>query len=181
MPTNALLNPLVLPILGLLVEEPRHSYAIFTELRSRHAHMTVRNGTVYTLIERLRAEGWIRNDDSRTPSTVEITPEGVEALRQKVIRQVIDSELIDGHAFTTALAYVGILDKQDARELLSVRATAVRDALAGLDDVLRKTDVPPLHMIEAHYMRSKLAHDADWLEQTIADVDSGNLVWVTGR
>ncbi len=143
--------------------------------------MTVRNGTVYTLIERLRAEGWIRNDDSRTPSTVEITPEGVEALRQKVIRQVIDSELIDGHAFTTALAYVGILDKQDARELLSVRATAVRDALAGLDDVLRKTDVPPLHMIEAHYMRSKLAHDADWLEQTIADVDSGNLVWVTGR
>lgn len=178
MPTNALLNPLVLPILGLLVEEPRHPYAIFTELRSRHAHLNVRNGTVYTLIDRLRSEGWIRIDDSRNPPTVEITADGADALRRNVIRHVMDSDLTDGHAFVTALAYVGILDRQDARELLSARAAAVREELARLDDVLSKTDVPPLHMIEAHYMRSKLDHDAAWLEQVVADIDSGHLVWV---
>ena len=35
MPKSALDNPLILPILGLLVERPRHPYAVFAELRRR--------------------------------------------------------------------------------------------------------------------------------------------------
>ena len=59
MPKNALDNPLVLPILGLLVEQPRHAYAVFSEVRSRYGYLEVRNATVYTLLDRLTAEGWV--------------------------------------------------------------------------------------------------------------------------
>src|ERR1700730_18082051 len=36
----------------LLVERPRHSYAVFTELRRRYVYLHVRNATVYALLER---------------------------------------------------------------------------------------------------------------------------------
>lgn len=181
MPTNALTNPLVLPLLGVLVEGPRHAYAVLVELRARYAHMAVRSGTVYTLIERLQSENWITsNDDSLSPAILKATPDGVRALEESVRRELLNGDLNSGHRFATALAYLGILDRRDARDLLTRRAAVVRSEVARIDHLLSSADVPPLHMIEASYLRSKLAHDATWLEETVNAIDRGDLVWIRG-
>lgn len=180
MPTNALTNSLVLPLLGVLVEGPRHAYAVLVELRARYAHMAVRSGTVYTLIERLQSENWITSNDSLSPAVLEATPDGVRALEQTVRRELLDGDLNSGHRFATALAYLGILDKRDARDLLTGRAAVVRREVARIDHLLSSVDAPRLHMIEASYLRSKLVHDATWLEETVNAIDRGDLVWIRG-
>lgn len=55
-------SPLVLPLLGLLLEHPRHQYALLAELRDRYG-LRVRTGSVYTLVGSLRDAGWIEQAD----------------------------------------------------------------------------------------------------------------------
>jgi hypothetical protein len=164
-PKNALDNPLVLPILGLLVERPRHAYAVYLE---------VRNATVYTLLGTLTEAGWIEPTGTADLRT---TRAGGAALADRVAAQLRDADLAGGPAFMTALAYLGILPRDLAVTVLRERVGRLRAERQRLAHAVRGADVAEIHMIEAHYLVARLRHDADWLARLAGRVESGTVTW----
>ncbi|WP_043514012.1 MULTISPECIES: PadR family transcriptional regulator [unclassified Actinoplanes] len=179
MPTNALANPLVLPILGLLAERPRHAYALFSELRSRYTYLGVRNSTVYTLLNTLVDAGWLRPTPVGTDrQEFRLTPAGRQALAERVEREIRDGALGDRTAFLTALAYLGILTPDAAAATLEIRAGRVHHEQERLAHALdAATGVPELHMIEIHFYRDQLQREHAWLDATARRTRSGALAW----
>lgn len=177
MPKNALDNPLVLPILGLLVEQPRHAYAVFAELRRRYEYLDVRNATVYTLLETLAGAGWIEADDTGRQPGLHATGTGTAELSHRVATQLRETDLTGGPAFMTALAYLGILPRDRAVAVLRERVDRIRTQRQLLADVIRDADISEVHMIEIHYLTARLNHDAKWLTRTASRVEAGELGW----
>ncbi len=177
MPKNALDNPLVLPILGLLVEQPRHAYAVFAELRGRYEYLDVRNATVYTLLGTLTDAGWIESAGTGRQSTIRATRAGAAALADRVAAQLREADLAGGPAFMTALAYLGILSRDLAVTVLRERVGLLRAERQRLATAVRDAGVAELHMIEAHYLLARLRHDADWLTRVANRAESGALAW----
>jgi DNA-binding PadR family transcriptional regulator len=176
-PKNALDNPLVLPILGLLIEQPRHAYALFAELRRRYDYLDVRNATVYTLVETLTGAGWIEADDTGRQPGLHATRKGIAALSHRVATQLSEADLTGGPAFMTALAYLGILPRDQAVTVLRERVARIRTQRQLLADAIRDADLPEVHMIEIHYLTARLNHDAKWLARTANRVEAGELGW----
>ncbi len=177
MPTNALANPLVLPILGLLVEQPRHAYAVFAELRDRYEYLHVRNATVYTLLDTLTNSGWIEGTARDDRPVLATTAAGRTALADKVAGQIAHSDLTGGPAFMTALAYLGILSREEASRVLRDRLHTIRARAEALQRIVDTAGASELHMIEAHYLLERFAHDANWLERTAQRVADGDISW----
>ncbi|MEU0545684.1 helix-turn-helix transcriptional regulator [Nocardia sp. NPDC005978] len=178
MPKNALDNPLVLPILGLLVEQSRHPYALFSELERRYDYLQVRNGTVYTLLDRLAAEGWVESAEGGARAALTVTESGVAALAERVYRILREADPTGGPGFVTALAYLGILPRDRAVEVLEQRVEHLRDEIRRLERAVLDAAGPEVHMIEAHFLLSRLRHDADWLETTARRIEAGDLGWI---
>jgi DNA-binding PadR family transcriptional regulator len=185
-PKNALENPLVLPILGLLAERPRHPYAVFAELRRRYAYLQVRNATVYTLLDTLKAARLVElvpdadrghHGDHADHEPLRLTPGGAAALAERVEREVRGGDLTGGPAFMTALAYLSIMPPARAAEALEARAAALASETRQLQQTLKATGAREVHMIEAHYLQSRLHHDTQWLTATAHRIKSGNLPW----
>lgn len=179
MPTNALANPLVLPLLGLIAEQPRHAYALFSELRSRYSYINVRNSTVYTLLGTLVEAGWLSSESSDTDrQTFRLTPAGRQALAEKVEHELHEGALGDRTAFMTALAYLGILGPVEAALALRRRVERIHQEEERVACALDGAEhVPELHMIETHYYRDQLNHERSWLTETIRRIDSKSLAW----
>ncbi|WP_168203700.1 PadR family transcriptional regulator [Humibacter ginsenosidimutans] len=177
MPSNALANPLVLPILGLLVEQPRHPYAVFSELRARYDFLKVRNATVYTLLNTLTRAGWIIESPQQDSPVLSTTVAGREALAERVTVGLRGGALSADAEFMTALAYVGILAPKDAVAALQDRRDRLRDELARIRRVLDDSPALELHMIEVHYYHDRLRHDLAWIERTITRMGDGSLAW----
>lgn len=179
MPTHALANPLVLPILGLVAEQPRHAYALFSELRSRYAYIGARNSTVYTLLNTLVAAGWLRSKPKGSDrEAFHLTPAGRQALAERVEHELQNGDLGDRTAFMTALAYLGVLDPTDAAAALQGRVDRIHREEERLVGALDQAEsIPELHMIETHYYRDQLEHERSWLAATIHRIRSGSLPW----
>lgn len=177
MPTNALENPLVLPILGLLTERPAHGYGLYAVLRDRYHHLKVSRSTVYTLVNRLRDSGWVTLGSEATPPKYAITPAGTTALAELVAHALRSGPPGPSEGFTTAVAYLGILDPQEAVSLLDQRRAHTQDAVKRLQQALVDYPAPELHMIEVRYRVATLANDAQWLETTARRIRSGDLEW----
>lgn len=179
MPTNALANPLVLPILGLLAEQPRHAYGLFSELRSRYAYLAVRNATVYTLLTTLVETGWLRpRQHGADRQEFSLTEAGRYALADRVNHELQDGDLAERPAFLTALAYLGILTPETAASALQHRADRIQQEEARLGRALEEaSDIPELHMIETHFYREQLHHERTWLDVTTQRIRSTDLAW----
>ncbi|MGH3502107.1 MAG: helix-turn-helix transcriptional regulator [Nocardioidaceae bacterium] len=170
-------NPLVLPILGLLVEQPRHAYAVFAELRRRYTFLTVRNATVYTLLSTLTTTGWVDTTDSAARPTLTTSPVGREAFAEMVNNQLRTADPADTTAFMTALAYIGILTPAEAAEALRDRLALISRERHRIHELVIESGVTELHMIEAYFYLNRLGHDAAWVEQTIHRIETGDLTW----
>ncbi|GGM37402.1 PadR family transcriptional regulator [Promicromonospora citrea] len=179
MPTNALANPLVLPILGLVAEQPGHAYALFSELRSRYAYISVRNSTVYTLLNTLVEAGWLHSEPRDTDrQTFQLTSAGRQALAERVEHELRDGALGNRTAFMTALAYLGILTPTEAAAALQSRVNRIHQEEERLASALDEAgSVPELHMIETHYYRDQLNHERSWLDATVRRIRSNTLAW----
>jgi DNA-binding PadR family transcriptional regulator len=121
-PKSALDNPLILPILGLLAERPRHPYAVFAELRRRYPYLQVRNATVYTLLETLRAHQWIEAGPGGDHDALRVTRGGAAALAERVEAEVRGGDLTGGASYMAALAYLSIMPPGRAALALHARA-----------------------------------------------------------
>lgn len=192
MPLRAVDNPLVLPLLGLVVEGRRHPYAMLTELRSRYRHLRVRTGTVYTLLKSLEEAGWLSSAAEQdtgagaggraagAPRTVyALTPAGAAELRRRVVADLADVGPEAEQRFVTALAYLGSLDREQAVATLAGRRDALQARAAELEAALHAAPVPEIFMIEVAYLLSRTRHDLAWLDEAVTRIRSGGLSWPT--
>ncbi|MBB4685689.1 PadR family transcriptional regulator [Amycolatopsis jiangsuensis] len=175
MPQNALDNPLVLPMLGLLVESPRHQYALLRELRTRYAFLPVKTATVYTLVQTLARQGLVAVAEEDERPEVSLTEAGFADFRERVERQLSESDPNVGARFVIALAYVGVLPRERAVRLLRDRADALRADRRALAETIGKAGLAELQMVEAHFLESRLRHDAGWLTRLATRLEAGEL------
>jgi DNA-binding PadR family transcriptional regulator len=176
-PKSALDNSLILPILGLLAEQPRHPYAVFAELRRRYPYLQVRNATVYTLLDTLRELRWIEAREDGDHEALRVTGTGAAALAERVEDEVRGADLTGGPSSMAALAYLSIMPPARAVPVLRARATAIADESRRLQAVLEEAGGSEVHMIEVHYLLARLKHDEQWLTATARRIETGELTW----
>jgi hypothetical protein len=150
---------------------------VFAELRRRYPFLQARNATVYTLIETLKALGWIETPDTGEPEALHPTSAGAGALAERVEAEVRGGDLTGGPSSVAALAYLSILSPADAAEALRSRATAIGDEARQLQEALDGAEAAEIHMIEVHYLLSRLRHDMQWLTGTAHRIETGELAW----
>jgi len=187
MPLRATDNALVLPLLGLLLEQPRHQYALLAELRARYG-WRVRTGSLYTLVGSLRDVGWIEphdrgrssGGDKPAPTVFRVTQAGADELARRVVADLTDPDPMNAPRFVMALAYIGILDRTTAIAALTSRVEVLRKRVDDWEQAITASGLAPIYMIETDFLASQTRHDIDWLERFIDRIADPNYVWPTG-
>lgn len=184
MPKRALDNPLVLAILGLLLERPMHPYDILNELRTRNANQVTR-GSVYDIVAALVTAGWIHEtarlrQGNRPERTVyALTDSGRDELISRLDEQIRNPRR-DFTPFLGAVAYLGALGRTGAAEALAERARRLRERIAGDEQNLTHVlgqGLQRLHMIEVEYAIHQARAEVAWIDSVLAEIRSGSLTW----
>src|SRR5690242_2487403 len=137
MPLDATRNALVLPMLGLLVEQPAHAYDVAARLAGRYPLLAVTRSSVTTLLKSLAAAQPVRAREPERPgrrparTVYELTEAGIELFRERVVEGLGEGPPASA-AFLTALAYLGILSRPAAAAVLGERVERLRRELDGL-------------------------------------------------
>jgi DNA-binding PadR family transcriptional regulator len=174
-PLDATRNSLVLPILGLLVEQPAHAYQVTTRLEARYPHLKTRRSSVVTLLKSLADGGLLHagrpesvaNRPART--TYQPTEAGIAMFRSRV-REALNESAAASADFVTAVAYLGILPAAEAITVLRDRAERLRRETPVIPPGL-----PEIQMIEVHYWLRVLATEIAWLTETAGRIAGGDL------
>jgi DNA-binding PadR family transcriptional regulator len=174
-PLDATRNGLVLPILGLLVEQPAHAYEITARLEARYPHLKTRRSSVVTLLKSLADGGLlaagapesVANRPART--TYRPTDAGIALFRVRV-REALTASVPASADFLTAVAYLGILPAAEAIAVLRARAERLRREMPVIPPGL-----PEIQMIEVHYWLRVLHTEITWLTETAERLAGGDL------
>ncbi|MFE9250415.1 PadR family transcriptional regulator [Streptomyces sp. NPDC007088] len=191
MPRRTLDNPVVLAVLGLLLERPSHPHQMLSELRHRSAHhaAAISRGTLYNTVAALAEAGWVAEEDrqragNRPERTVyALTAAGRTELVRRLDLQIRTPER-DFPQFLGAVTYLGALGPEGATAALSERVRLLAERTAGDEERLAAAlagGVPRLHVIEAEYALSLARAESAWIGAVLADIRSGALAWPEGQ
>lgn len=181
------LNPLAVSTLALLAERPMHPYEAYQLMLQRQEDRVVRvsAGSLYRTVERLAEQGLLAEQGSeregnRPERTVyAITDAGRAALRERLAEMLrtIENEYPE---FPVAIGEAHNLPAEEVTALLAERAAELRRRIAFIDGVvphIQAKGVARRYILNVFYSRAMLEREADWLERTIAELDSGELEW----
>ncbi|HEX6353305.1 PadR family transcriptional regulator [Actinophytocola sp.] len=180
MPLDASRNSLVLPLLGLLVEQPAHAYDLAARLSARYGHLTVTRSSVTSLLKALESKGLVASGvpervGNRPPRTVfELTDAGIADFRRKVEEGLRDSQ-VAAVDFTMAVAYAGILPAGHAMSILAARADRLDEELAALP--ADPQGVAEVHMLEVAYWRTIVATEIAWIRTLVSRIQTQDIDW----
>ncbi|MCE6994252.1 PadR family transcriptional regulator [Saccharothrix sp. S26] len=186
MPRRALDNPLVLAVLGLLLEHPTHPYQMLTDLRARGG-AAINRGTLYDVVEALVAAGWVapqgtERTGNRPERTVyALTDDGHDELVRRLDSQ-IRTPRREFTQFLGAVAYLGALGPDGAVDALTERARRLADRIAADADHLAAvlaSGVPRLHVIEAEYALAQARAELAWIGSVTEEIRAGSLTFPT--
>ena len=167
-------------MLGLLVEQPVHAYDLAARLAGRYPQVAVTRSSVTTLLKSLADAGLVR---AREPERVgprparrvyELTDGGLGLFRERVeegLREGVPASA----GFVTALAYLGVLPRETAAQLLHERVERLRGELSELPEDLM--GLPEIQMIEVAYWRTVVSNEITWLSGVVTRVGNGDLAW----
>ncbi|GAA3975236.1 PadR family transcriptional regulator [Actinomadura viridis] len=181
MPLTAVDNPLTLRLLGLLVEQPMHPYALAVALNERYPYLHAKNGSVYTLVRSMAEAGWVaptgvEQMGNRPARTVyALTDQGWDVFQERVRRQIREAKVTTS-AFVDALAYLGALDRAEAPRVLRGRLESLAERIAELEGA-SDPGLPEITMIEVGFVLHQLRAEAEWIRALIARIDLGELAW----
>ncbi|ROP38707.1 PadR family transcriptional regulator [Saccharothrix texasensis] len=187
MPRRALDNPVVLAVLGLLLEHPAHPYQMLTDLRARGGDRAaaINRGTLYDVVEALVTAGWVAPQGTeRTGNRPERTVYALtDAGHDELVRR-LDSQIRTPQReftqFLGAVAHLGALGPIGAVEALTERGQRLSARIAaderGLAEVLAG-GVPRLHVIEAEYALGQARAELAWIDAVVDDIRAGSLIW----
>lgn len=189
MPRRALDNPLVLAVLGLLLEHPAHPYQMLTDLRARGGNRAtaINRGTLYDVVEALVSAGWVEpqateRTGNRPERTVyALTDTGHDELVRRLDSQVRTPRR-EFTQFSGAAAHLGALGPIGAVEALTERGQRLSARIAAderdLAEVLA-SGVPRLHVIETEYALCQARAELAWIDVVVDDIRAGSLIWPT--
>ena len=180
MPLDASRNTLVLPLLGLLVEQPSHAYDLTARLRERYGHLPVTRSTVTSLLKALERTGLVASGTpvqvgNRPPRTAyELTETGMADFRRKVEVGLREGQVASVD-FIMAVAYAGVLSADHATSILDARADRLDQELASLQE--RPDGVVEVHMLEVAYWRTIIATEIGWIRKLASRIRSHDIDW----
>ncbi|MGZ3637529.1 MAG: PadR family transcriptional regulator [Ktedonobacterales bacterium] len=178
-------DPLILTILAMLAEKPRHPYEIQRLIRERRkdfARSTQR--ALYHTIDRLVDMALIQplavsREGNRPERTVyQLTDEGYDSLMEW-LGELIAQPLPDYALFAVAISFLAILPKEVALQCLHARAIELEGELAGIDARLQALS-QTLHravLLELEYIRALRRGELDWIHTLVEDIRDGQLTW----
>ena len=187
MPGRVLDNPLVLPVLGLLLESPMHPYQMEVTLRERseEGQWPLNRGSLNNVVAALAAAGWIEEHEraqreGRPARTVyALTDAGRTELVSRLDVQ-IRSAAREFSPFFAAISYLGTLGREGAVDALTERAQRLTARIESDQDKLTRAlndGVPALFVVEADYALHTARAELDWIASTIASIRDGRLAW----
>jgi len=182
-------GPLVMAVLGLLGECPRHPYDIAYTMHHRHMdeHIKLSLGSMYHVVEQLQRQAWVRpietaREGRRPERTVyTVTPEGRERFLDR-LRELIAEPTREYSSFEAGLSFLHQLPPEEAAALLRQRAAALRRQMECWDHTeqqLREKGLMRLALIEAEMVQETRRFQADWATRIADEIESGALEWAT--
>jgi DNA-binding PadR family transcriptional regulator len=178
-PRDALDNPLVLPLLGLLIEQPAHPYDLTRRLGDRYRHLIVRRSSVTTLARSLAAAGLVRPQrrrrvaGRRARTAYELTDAGYALVRTRVADDLVSARA-GSKTFILAISYVGVLPVRDAIDVLRRRLIGLR---AELSAASISHSLPEYQMLEVAYWRQLLRGEIGWVQALVDRLAAGAIDW----
>ena len=190
MPRRALDNPIVLPVLGLLLEQPTHPHQMLAELRRRSdAHAAaITRGTLRNTVAALTEGDWLAPlERQRSGNRPERTVYALtDAGREELVRR-LDSRIRTPKRgfsrFLGAVARLGALGRDGSVEALTERGPRLRERTAEDERQLGNAlaaGVPRMHVIEAEYAPSLERAETAWVDSVIEELRSGASASPTG-
>jgi DNA-binding PadR family transcriptional regulator len=179
-PLDALANPLVLPLLGLLVERPAHPYELAARLNQRYRFISTQRSSVTTLAKSLAAAGLIRPQRAKrvgnrpARKAYELTDAGMNEFRARVTAQIEEAPAASA-GFTVGLAYIGILSRTGAAAVLRRRVVTRRAELDAIPTL--QPGAIEVHMIEMAYWKAVLETEIRWLITFSDRITSRDIAW----
>lgn len=162
-------NQLVLPFLGMLLEQPRSARELMGHLGpgSRFEHLSPHSGTIYSLMLTLAEAGWLtyaNHEPNHLDRVCAITPAGREELKRRLGEAIINTSWTSGHQFVTALPYLDLFDRDEAVALLDQRATRLR---ARSREFMMAADAKQRSVTEEakdDYLDTRTQFEVSWIE-----------------
>jgi len=178
-------DPLILTILALLAEKPRHPYEIQRLIRERKkdfARSTQR--TLYHAIDRLVKAGLIlpaeiNRDGNRPERTVyQLTDDGHDSFVEW-LGELLAQPLPEYPLFTVAISFLAYLPMETALQALQARIVELEGELAGIEARLQGLgqSLHRLLLLELEYVRALRQGELEWVRTLMLDMREGRLTW----
>ncbi|GAA1270485.1 PadR family transcriptional regulator [Planotetraspora silvatica] len=174
-------------LLSLAGEAPMHAYRMQQLIKERHKDDVVnvaQRNSVYQTIERLLRDGLIAvletsREENRPERTVyELTDEGRETLRQWM-RTMLSTPSREFPEFPAALAFLPVLEPEDARAALESRVAALETRVAALQTEL--TDgarfLPRIFLVESEYQLAAVKAELEYVRGLVEDLRTDEITW----
>ena len=178
-------DPLMLTILALLAERPRHPYEIQRLIRERKkdfASSTQR--TLYHAIDRLVKAGLIlpletNREGNRPERTVyQLTDDGHDSF-VGWLGELLAQPLSEYPLFTVAISFLAYLPMETALQALAARIIELEGEVAGIEARLQGLgqSLHRLLLLELEYVRALRLGELAWVRTIIQDIRAGRLIW----
>ncbi|MGA2224423.1 MAG: helix-turn-helix transcriptional regulator [Syntrophobacteraceae bacterium] len=173
-------NPLALAVLVLLFERPMHPYEMAATLKERHKEDSIklRYGSLYTVIDLLRKEGFIvpreKQREGRRPerTVYDLTPVGCEEM-QSWMRSILSIPVKEYPQFEAGLSLMPALPPDEVAALLEVRMARLRQRVEVLEAghaLAIQQGISPLFLVESEYELALTAAEQRFVEQLVGKI-----------
>jgi DNA-binding PadR family transcriptional regulator len=180
-------NMLALAILSAVAFEPMHPYQMATVLRERgkDQDMTIKWGTLYTVVANLEKHGFITATESarsggRPERTVYAITEAGRAEMNDWVRDLLANPDREPMPLTSALSVMAVLGPDEVLALLQQRADALAERIAVHRDLLTGLNLPRLFLIESEYELAMREAELAWTRGMVAEMTDGTMPGIDG-
>jgi len=176
-----------LTVLGMLSEQPSHTYEIQRQIRNRHKDFAAaKTRALYHAIEDLVGRGLVEpvetSRDGRRPerTTYQITERGRDELTEW-LTDLLERPAPEYPVFNIAIGFLPYVSQDRALQALRTRGVALRAEIAAHEDSLRSLaedmHLPRLVLLELEHAIALRRAEVAWVNEVVGDIHRGVLHW----
>jgi DNA-binding PadR family transcriptional regulator len=173
-------NPLALAVLTLLYERPMHPYEMAATLKERRKEASIKlnYGSLYTVIEGLLREKFIRDlettrEGRRPERTVYALTTLGESEMLSWMRDLVGTPVKEYPQFEAALSLLPVLPPEEAIELLAQRIQLLKAVIASFkieEQERQAMKLPRLFAIESEFHEAMVHTEFQYIESLLRDL-----------